>query len=209
MDISDGIRMFKPQTLKDAISFVRMKDDQLERQRRFIRPAPPVRAPLALPPTNRAAPIAPISPARRLSWDEMHRRRLQGLCFNCNERFTAGHRCQGLRILMLEGHDDGDNVIRNDVTEEQHAEENHEELIEPEITLHALTGWIAPKTMRVAARIGSNNVITLIDSGSTHNFISERMANFLWLPMVPTIAFTVRVANRENLRCQGGSTRYQ
>ena len=103
---------------------------------------------------------------------------------------------------MLEGHDDGDNVIRNDVTEEQHAEENHEELIKPEITLHELTGWTAPKTMRVSARIGSNYVITLIDSGSTHNFISERVANLLRLPVVPTTAFTVWVTNRENLKCQ-------
>jgi len=30
-DISDDIRMFKPQTLKDVISFARMKDDQLMR----------------------------------------------------------------------------------------------------------------------------------------------------------------------------------
>ena len=49
-DISDGIQMFKPQTLREAISLARMKDDQLARQRRFVRPAPPMRAPLALPP---------------------------------------------------------------------------------------------------------------------------------------------------------------
>ncbi|KAL9360637.1 hypothetical protein Peur_048760 [Populus x canadensis] len=41
-EISDGIRMFKPQTLKDDISFARMKDDQLMRQRKFLRPASPV-----------------------------------------------------------------------------------------------------------------------------------------------------------------------
>lgn len=29
------------------------------------------------------------------------------------------------------------------------------------------------------------------------------MANLLRLPVVPTKAFTVRVANRENLKCQG------
>jgi hypothetical protein len=37
-DILDGIRMFKLQTLKEAISLARMKDDQLTRQRRFVRP---------------------------------------------------------------------------------------------------------------------------------------------------------------------------
>ncbi|RVW34659.1 hypothetical protein CK203_106430 [Vitis vinifera] len=47
-EISDGIRMFQPQTLKNVIRFVRMRDDQLVRQRRFTR------ATLALPPANRA-----------------------------------------------------------------------------------------------------------------------------------------------------------
>jgi hypothetical protein len=48
-DISDGIRMFKPQTLKEAISLAWMTDDQFTRQRRFIRLVTSVRAPLALP----------------------------------------------------------------------------------------------------------------------------------------------------------------
>ena len=103
---------------------------------------------------------------------------------------------------MLEGHEDDNNVICDDVTKEQHVEENQKELHEPEITLHALTGWSAPKTMWVAARIGAHNVIILIDSGLTHNFISERLANLLRLPVVPTKTFTIQVANGEHLRCQ-------
>jgi hypothetical protein len=103
---------------------------------------------------------------------------------------------------MLEGHDDGDKVVCDNITDKQHAAANHEEFMELEITLHALTGWATPKTMRVTARIGSNDIFTLIDSGSTHNFISECMANLLRLPMVSTNAFIVRVANGENLKCQ-------
>ncbi|XP_041025505.1 uncharacterized protein LOC121265907 [Juglans microcarpa x Juglans regia] len=202
-DISDGIRMFKPQTLKEAISLARMKDDQLTRQRRFTRPAPPTQAPQALPPITRAAPPTPVVPMRRLTWEEMQQRRSQNLCFNCNDRFTAGHKCQGPQILMLESYKDNGNLLCDDVTEEQPVEENHEGPPEPEITLHALTGWTAPKTMRIAAKICAHDVIVLIDSGSTHNFVSERMANLLRLPAVPTETFTVRVANGENLRCQG------
>lgn len=91
-NILDGIRMFKSQTLKDAISFERMKDDQLSRQRTCVHPSPPMRAPLALPATG-AAPIVPAAPVRRLTWDEMQQRQAQGLCFNCNEHFNAVHRC--------------------------------------------------------------------------------------------------------------------
>ncbi|RVW35808.1 putative mitochondrial protein [Vitis vinifera] len=63
-DISDGIRMFKPQTLKEAINLARMKDDQLARQRRFGGLALPTRAPLTLPPTQLATPPAPAAPVR-------------------------------------------------------------------------------------------------------------------------------------------------
>lgn len=104
---------------------------------------------------------------------------------------------------MLEGHEDGNNVIYNDVTKEQHAEENQEEPREPEITLHALTGWSAPKAMRVGARISAHDVIILIDCGLTHNFISEHLANLLRLSVVPSETFTVRVANGKHLRYQG------
>ena len=95
-EISDGIRMFKPQTLKEVINLARMRDDQLARQQRVIRPSSPH--------LNQVVPATPASPCKRLSWEEMQRKRAQGLCFNCNERFTAGHRCQKPQLLLLEGH---------------------------------------------------------------------------------------------------------
>jgi hypothetical protein len=63
--------------------------------------------------------------------------------------------------------------------------------LEPEITLHALTGWIAPKTMPVSAKMRSHKVMVLIDSGSTHNFISNHLASMLRLPIIPTESFHV------------------
>ena len=63
--------------------------------------------------------------------------------------------------------------------------------------------------MQITAKICTHDVIVLIDSGSTHNFISECMANLLRLPVVPTQPFTVRVANGENLKCQGRSEEVQ
>ena len=122
--------------------------------------------------------------------------------FNCNERFTAGHKCQGAKLLMLESHAEDDEAVEDDIHNKHYAAEHLEESVEPKITLHALTGWTAPKTMRVTARIGTHAIFTLIDNGSTHNFINERMANLLRLPVVSTKAFTIRVANGENLKCQ-------
>ena len=51
--------------------------------------------------------------------------------------------------------------------------------------------------------IGYCSVIILIDSGSTHNFISERTATLLRLLVVPTEPFKVQVANGDSLKCRG------
>ena len=45
-----------------------------------------------------------------------------------------------------------------------------------EISLHALFGWITYKKIRVMVRIGPYEVVVLIVSGSTHNFITKKMA---------------------------------
>jgi predicted aspartyl protease len=104
---------------------------------------------------------------------------------------------------MLEGYDGSNTLLCDNEGEDQPLQEIVETITEPEITLYALTGWAAPKTMRITARIRSSDVIALIDSGSTHNFISKRLANALRIPVVPTASFTVQVANGEKLKCQG------
>jgi hypothetical protein len=159
MDISNGIRMFKLRTLKEVISLARMKDDQLERQRRGVRPPNLMRAPLTFASASQTAPPASIVSVRRLTWDEMQRRRAQNLCFNCNGCFTVGHKCQGPRVLMLEVYDGSNNFLADNGNEELTSEENQEEMVTPKITLHALTWWTVPKTMRISAKIGSHHVL--------------------------------------------------
>ncbi|KAL6322878.1 hypothetical protein AAG906_020921 [Vitis piasezkii] len=205
-EIADGIRMFKPLSLKEVINLARMRDDQLARQRRFMR-LPLVRTPIALPQDTCVAPAIPAKPIKRLSWEEMQRKRAQGLCFNCNERFTAGHRCQKPQLLLLEGHED--NMYCGDGTDQQTLEDDHgreaaevqEHEPKPEITLHALTGWTAPKTMRVTAKMGPHEVMVLIDKRIDTQLHQNRLANMLschsYLGDIPR-----PVANGERLTCR-------
>jgi hypothetical protein len=49
-------------------------------------------------------PIGEEQMLRRLTVTEMADRREKGLCFNCDEKFSRGHRCQ--RLFYLEAIDD-------------------------------------------------------------------------------------------------------
>jgi hypothetical protein len=185
-EIADGIRMFKPKSLKEASNLARMRDEQLNHQQRSAQSMPRVMQDYA--PPNRFKTNLGM---KRLSWDEMQKKRAQGLCFNCEEKFTPGHRCKGPQLLLLEGYC------------ESSEEANYLKEFQPEISLHALTGLSAYKTMRVLAKIGPYEIVVLIDNGSTHNFISEKVASLLQLPVIPTDSFNVCVANGRPLQCQG------
>lgn len=55
-------------------------------------------------------------------------------------------------------------------------EENVEELGELKISLHAFTGQTHGKTMQLQAVMNGQTLLSLIDSGSTHYFISATAA---------------------------------
>ncbi|XVF72232.1 hypothetical protein PTKIN_Ptkin12aG0103600 [Pterospermum kingtungense] len=96
LEIADGIRMFKLKTLKKAISLARMKDEQLNRQKK----ASPTSNQFSNESTTQAN-YETTSQPKRLSWNEMQTRRVQGLCFNCNEKFTPTHKCKRCQVLIL------------------------------------------------------------------------------------------------------------
>jgi len=93
-ELAEDIRMFKPKLLKEAISLARMRDEQLMCQREITRPFNRTIVDFSL-----STKFKPTTPIKRLTWDEMQRRRAQGLCFNCEEKF---HRFTGPRLLLLE-----------------------------------------------------------------------------------------------------------
>lgn len=100
-EIADGIRMFRPKMLKDAISLARMRNEQLLRQKEYNK-SPQVDQDLdSFTPMSKSNTTPSV---KRLSWEEMQKRRAQGLCFNCNEKFVIGHNCRGQKPqLMLLG----------------------------------------------------------------------------------------------------------
>ena len=56
-------------------------------------------------PTNTLRPTSQTNgtvSTKKISWEEMQRWREKGLCFNCNEKFTLGHRCATSQAFVIE-----------------------------------------------------------------------------------------------------------
>lgn len=52
----------------------------------------------------------------------------------------------------------------------------------PRISLHAMLGHSFSKNLRLKATIFNKDITVLVDGGSTHNFIQDRIAKFLNMP---------------------------
>lgn len=69
------------------------------------------------------------------------------------------------------------------------------------LSANAAQGTDSTRTVRMVGHVGGKEVIILIDSGSSHTFISEALASRWrdWSPMHTTMQ--VRVANGQTLQC--------
>ncbi|XP_052204119.1 uncharacterized protein LOC127809399 [Diospyros lotus] len=211
-ELATEVKLHRPTHLRHAIEIARLKDEQVQSMRKSYAYKGPTMATSSsgykpkVPPPPQAMSNKSIPPGvRRLSWDEMQKRREQGLCFNCNKKFTPGHKCKKAQAFLIECDHPQD-------WDEEEAEPDMPlnwpaEAIEaasdeqPEVSLHALAGSSGPQTMRVTAMLRNREVSLLIDNGSTHNFISTRIAQRLQIPITHIDSFHVRVASGEKLTC--------
>jgi hypothetical protein len=94
-------------------------------------------------------------------------RRRQGLCFNCNEKYSCGHNSFCRRIFFLDGVE----------IEEAEAETGGAETDALCFSLQAVAGVASGDTMQIAITLGPVSLVALLDSGSTDNFISAAAAH--------------------------------
>ena len=165
---------------------------------RALLPAPVPCLALPAPPTTTPATstLATITvegrPVKHLTQAEHEERCCLGLCYHYNEKFDHGHNkvCQCLFLL--------DSAVEDEVSTETPEEGTIEELIR-HFSLHAIVGVRIHETMQIHLKLGDTSLVALLDSGSTHNFISEAAAQWMGLPLQHHPRMTATLANGERV----------
>ena len=163
-------------------------------------PATPAVPSATTPATSHTATVQPPpQPLRRLSPNEMAERRRQGLCYNCDEQYTRGHQCPRLFYLEVSDPDDEQVLAQEDI------QQDSQQLVEqpPLISLHAIAGISTNETLKVYVTIGEYQLVALLDSGSTTNFINMAAAQQIGLHFHDSPGASVIVANGDRVQCQG------
>ncbi|GMI89777.1 hypothetical protein HRI_002647000 [Hibiscus trionum] len=161
------------------------------------------------------SPVHPKGPSvnnsrgagKALSAVEIEERRRKGLCFWCAAKYSPGHKCQKSQLyqILVEG-------IEEEGEQEEFLDcEDHGELTNiegpatesPILSLQAIWGTDQWETMKLRIRVGNMNCVALLDSGSTHNFISLAVVKKLGMLVDKRKQLRVTVADGNSLGTLG------
>ncbi|KAL0394891.1 UNVERIFIED_CONTAM: hypothetical protein Slati_4455300 [Sesamum latifolium] len=200
LDIQWELAVLQPSSLSQALGLARLVESKLGDTRSSRPPPPPIRPPALL----LSPPGPPALPTRRLSPVELQDRGARGLCFNCDEKFGPGHKCKAKQFLLLMASEGDPHDLPGDCSDpEDSPPPLFSDGVHFQLSPPAALGSSSPRTLCLRGFIRGHEVSVLVDSGSSHNLVQPRVAEFLALPQSPTAAFSVLVGNGDSLHCAG------
>nr|GEX51401.1 Ty3/gypsy retrotransposon protein [Tanacetum cinerariifolium] len=187
-DIQNELAILHPTSLHQAYGLAKLTEDKINlakphfpTTRTYTNPSSstPTLSQLPNPPSNplkqttplltTPPPPKPPLPFTRLSPEALQKRRAEGLCFRCPEKFHPGHKCNRPQFLLIVDNDDQSTTddILSMPTQIDHT--NADQLllattephtpIPPQYLSHspaAYLGLASPKALRVTAHIDGN-----------------------------------------------------
>jgi hypothetical protein len=134
-------------------------------------------------------PRPPIPPAPVKVGDDFGRerqlrdfRRANNLCFRCGDRFSRDHQCkrQGAQLLTIQVGEFGE-LLTDDVVHALELMDGPEAVVAQccMLSAQALTGTESPACLRLPARVQDQAMMLLLDSGSSHSFVSSSLVDRL------------------------------
>eukprot|EP00253_Pinus_taeda_P015118 PITA_15118 len=107
-----------------------------------------------------------------------------------------------LKHLRLKSSSDEDPPLEEpEVVEEDNQKDNVPD--EPVISLHALEGISSPQTLKIRGFIKHRPIVVLIDSGSTHNFIHQKVAEAVHCFVRAVSNFQFQIVDGGTMKCEG------
>lgn len=127
-------------------------------------------------------------------------RKAKGLCFKCGKKWHPTHKCQNVSVQAME---EVWPFLSDDSTQTQSTEAEDTEFGDDlmSISVQAVKGTEGNTTIRLRGFIEDQEAYMLVDSGSTHCFISEAAAAKIQGRRALANPVTVRVANGSTLHC--------
>jgi transposase InsO family protein len=147
------------------------------------------------------APSSKTPQPTRLTPQQLEERKAKGLCFNCDSKYSKGHKCGEKKLFYIDCEEEEEQ--EQEPSQDENVEAISSEELTPTISCNALAGISTPQTLKIEGYIKKKKVIVLIDSGSTHNFIHYKLAKDLNCFVYPAPEFQVMIADGGTINCSG------
>ena len=124
---------------------------------------------------------------------QIEEKRENGLCFNCDSKYSQGHKCSEKKLFYIKGpseEEEDEPILEED---RESGEESHDSW--PIISCHALSSFSTPQTLIVVGVLKKHKGIVLINSGSTHNSINKKLATLINYFIYPAPDFQVLIVD--------------
>lgn len=213
-DIQSVVMVQRPPDLDTACSLAMVQEEAAASSKRkefrlrnqsFNRTVPKPSFPLPVPPKIDKAKTE-AEPTKTSSTDEIIAslkayRRDRGLCDKCAEKWRHGHKCATtVQLHVMQEMWDllaDESTGNSDITTEEAPQEH----IYLAISSEAITGKCTAKTLQLRGSIQGKSMNILVDSGSSHTFISSVLASNLTGLAIVSNRLYVQVANGDRLAC--------
>jgi hypothetical protein len=141
----------------------------------------------------------------RLTHQQLEERKAKGLCFNCDNKYSKGHKCGEKKLFYIdcEEEEEQEQEQEQEPSQDENVEAISSEELTPTISCNALAGINTPQTLKIEGYIKKKKVIVLIDFGTTHNFIHYKLAKDLNCFVYPAPEFQVMIVDVGTINCSG------
>lgn len=120
--------------------------------------------------------------------------------------YEPGHDCRKKKLFVMIGEEAIETVQSEEelgiVWDGNDAEQSHKyEDVAAKVSIQAMNGSMGNGTIMLQGIIQGHQVNILVDSGSTHDFISYHLAKLLRLKASPCPPFNVTIADGNQVQC--------